>query len=706
MLGSNQMKIVRIFLGGSVTLLQGDGEKKGYRLAVVDTLISSMNSRKSAKELYLVKTFADLEHEAKPGGQQRLFNHYLTKDADIALFIFEGEIGPHSSEELDLALDNRHKWGHPLIYIYGKDIEPGSLLIQQLKKREMYFEPFYDSADLQKKIRHDLENRPRFRHRLFPRQEKRDDGRRITLNTHKALAFLASVISLIVLYYTIQFVRFRESSYPVQRVIHPTKERGLIFDEQGQLLSVSTDYYNLYLDCTQINERLWDWDKDKFTYALATIDPSKSKKEYENIILRGIAEKKKHLRLCSRIESSQLKILSNASTIGASRRLIIDAVLSPIYPFGDVARRTIGYINENGLGCGLELSYHDILNGKDGYETVYYYRDGSINTLPDHSFIGLLLRREQVYFPPQDGQDLNTTLNISIQVIADSLLRAKTEPNLAINGACFLLMDVHDGAIKTIVNLVRDPNSGRMMENWNVSIAYLLNPGSLFDPVLYASLLINNSIEQKDNGVLSKVKKLSDYSHSQSVFLANLDSLKLSQSYPFDLEGWAPPHILDGSAISTQSGKMSYGILITPLHLLSFYNTIANNGIYHYPYLVDYHSKSNHFDYAVMDSTLSASVKTFIKSPVNPHGYKNDKYHLLGQSSLNVIPTDKKNKVEYQPSFVGFFPEESPEYSIACMVYTEPTSPSSKYKDIPISVVSEFLKIFQQDDNVGVKNPL
>lgn len=161
------MKVIRIFLGGSIVLLQGDGERRGYRPTVVDPLISSLNSRKTAKELYVVKTFADLEHEAKPGGQQRLFNHYLTQEADIAVFILENEIGPHTSEELELALKSRHRWGHPLVYIYGKDVDKESLLIKQLNHRNLYFEPFYDSLDLQKKIRHDLENHPRFRRRVL-----------------------------------------------------------------------------------------------------------------------------------------------------------------------------------------------------------------------------------------------------------------------------------------------------------------------------------------------------------------------------------------------------------------------------------------------------------------------------------------------------------------------------------------------------------
>lgn len=39
------MKTIKIFLGGGVTLLEGDAHNVGYRPSVVDPAISKLNSR-------------------------------------------------------------------------------------------------------------------------------------------------------------------------------------------------------------------------------------------------------------------------------------------------------------------------------------------------------------------------------------------------------------------------------------------------------------------------------------------------------------------------------------------------------------------------------------------------------------------------------------------------------------------------------------
>ncbi len=692
------MKVVRIFLGGSIVLLQGDGERKGYRPTVVDPLISSLNSRKTAKELYVVKTFADLEHEAKPGGQQRLFNYYLTQETDIAVFILENEIGSHSSEELELALENRHKWGHPLVYIYGKDVDKDSLLIKQLKHRDLYFEPFYDSLDLQKKIRHDLDNHPRFQRRVFPRKESTETPPKKSFLLRIITIVALSLFALLALGAVMMGYYVKTTTFPVQKRLSPAKESGIIYDVSGEILSIPDTKYDLYLDCSLIDPRFWSWTKDEFTTALAAIS-LKRKEYFEDLIEKGINANNQYLHLCSNIESNLLRQLQYASSFASSRALIVELASASRHPFGTLAHRTIGTVRNEYSGYGLEYSYRDLLLGKDGYETVLYTKSGRMDTFWARTGLDYLYTKNHSCLLPEDGLDIHTTLNIRTQSVADSVLRKAVNPDRAIQGACLILMDVHRGAIRGIVNLNRN-REGEMREIWNVSIAYLLNPGSLFDPVVLASQLGSKTISEEDaKDILSGRKHLADFPVDAASFLKSLDRFHLSGSNePFDLVGWAAPRIPEDSPLSVGGGRISYNLLTTPLHLLSFYNTIASHGVYNPPYFVryvgDYDDEDNNHQGVSVMAGYSDKVADFLKSSANHHGYHNGRLHLVGQSSMNRIPSG--GKMEYQSSFVGFFPEENPKYSIACMLYTESTRSASNYDDLPKKVVCEFIESLER----------
>ena len=65
---------------------------------------------------------------------------------------------------------------------------------------------------------------------------------------------------------------------------------------------------------------------------------------------------------------------------------------------------------------------------------------------------------------------------------------------------------------------------------------------------------------------------------------------------------------------------------------------------------------------------------------------------------MNRIPSG--GKMEYQSSFVGFFPEDAPVYSVACMVYTGPTGQSHGYDDLSKKIACEFVREWQESESV------
>lgn len=151
------MKTIQIFLGGGVKLLHGENESiKGYRNAVIDPLISKLNSKEYTTNIFIIKDFSDLTRNVVKEKQQEVYNNYIVQDAQIALFIIDGKIGEITKEEIEVAVASTRKKRHPIVFIYGKNIKEDADILQYLKQKGIYFQHFYDNRDLAAKIESDL----------------------------------------------------------------------------------------------------------------------------------------------------------------------------------------------------------------------------------------------------------------------------------------------------------------------------------------------------------------------------------------------------------------------------------------------------------------------------------------------------------------------------------------------------------------------
>lgn len=150
------MKKIQIFLGGGVRLLHGDNaDLRGYRQEVIDPVISILNSQENAKQLFIAKDYTDLTRHVVNDRHQEVYNRYIRK-ARIALFVIDGSIGNITKEEIDTAVASAKKTRHPIVYIYGKDIEDNRNLLDYLNQEGIYYQHFYDKRDLADKIKTDL----------------------------------------------------------------------------------------------------------------------------------------------------------------------------------------------------------------------------------------------------------------------------------------------------------------------------------------------------------------------------------------------------------------------------------------------------------------------------------------------------------------------------------------------------------------------
>lgn len=562
----------------------------------------------------------------------------------------------------------------------------------------------------------------------------------------------------------------------VKRTVEPV--RGNIIDCNGRLLAMSYPIYDIHMDCTvmkaeygkmknrekgQMKEQEWMEKARLLSQGLAELVPGTNAEKMFSQIKEGRARGRKYLPVAKGVDRSTMLKIKDLPLYkeGANKGgMIVETRNVRKYPYGRLARRTIGFVRDNkGLpeeeikgNPGLEGRYDAILHGKDGREYLKQTDRGRVRNY-DSSYVRAV-----------DGKDLRTTLNIDYQDVADRALRERIDSLEDLNGACLVLMEVKTGAIRAMVNLSRDPNRGNSFEEiTNFAIGRRCEPGSVFKTVtllsvmsdgIYKSLdetiptnhgIVKNTKMKQDVHILDwerehKTKEISildgfkissnyvfgtlavqNYAANPRQYVEKIYSYGLGDSFDFDLEGLLTPLIPDPKSkmwSNTTLGTMGFGYATeeTPLHILTFYNAIANKGRMVKPYLVEDIEKAGTVTDRRGPSVLNASIcsraiaDTMTRALLSvteegtAHRLKNAKCKVAGKTGTSFATfengqySDAAGRRQYQGTFVGYFPAEDPQYSVICAVYSKPTRTSYQGGGIPASVIKTLVDYVYVND--------
>lgn len=523
-------------------------------------------------------------------------------------------------------------------------------------------------------------------------------------------------------------------------VIEP--DRGAIIGSDGKLLAMSTPMYQLYMDCTVLKsvfrgksnpdslERDWLSKAKAFSDGLAK-EVGGSAGDYYRMIVTGRKDGNRYMRLTADLDRGALLRLQKLPLMREGRYksgIIVNKRDSRQYPYGTLARRTIGYVkdnrNSNGNNhIGLEGKYDYALHGKEG--EIWLRPTDNRERIQNY---------DSTYVKPEDGLNVRTTLNITLQDIVDKAMRKQMAANPKINEGCAVIMDVKTGAIRSMVNLTKDPKDSSLNEVYNMAIGFAAEPGSVFKATTLMTVIedgfvkslddvipMNNGVipgypqdtHIKGNGEISVLRgfeissnyvfrylAVKNYNDNPKRFLDKLYMYKLGQAFDFDLKGLSEPYIpspdsKQWSATDLGSTAIGYSVKETPLHILTFYNAIANKGRMMKPYLVESIEKNGAVKTKKGPSVLNASIcskataDTMLRAmrAVTSEGtakrLKGAKLTVAGKTGTSRQVLSKEEIGKYGMSspyvtkdgsyhnlatFVGFFPAENPKYSaIVCM---------------------------------------
>ncbi len=488
--------------------------------------------------------------------------------------------------------------------------------------------------------------------------------------------------------------------------------RGNIYSDNGSLLATDLPFYKVAIDPTLAKKEVFDKGIDSLSRFLAKYYKDKSPDDYKQMMKDARSLDRHYIIINRKQINYQTKKMMSAWPIFREGRykggVIFEKIDVRYRPFSNLSRRTVGFVNEEGKGVGLEYSFNDALAGQNGEALFQKISGGTWKPVFDGNNV-----------KAQDGLDIQTTLDINLQDVAEtSLYRAMEEHNA--DEGTVAVMEVATGHIKAMSNLSKD-GSGAYTEKFNHAVGGLVEPGSTFKLVTMMALLEDTNIELTDSiktgkgeytfyrkkvrdheeggyGTIS-IKKAFEVSSNIAMaklvdkhfgtkpekFLDHVDKLKLSKPLGLQLTGEAYPKITrpkdkDWSGITLPWMAYGYGFEITPLHTLTLYNAVANNGKMIKPIFVTSIKQADQatkeFETEILNDKICSSktlgqLKILLEGVVENGTAKNLKsadYRIAGKTGTAQILEDGHYTKKVITSFVGYFPAHAPKYTILVLI--------------------------------------
>ena len=216
-------------------------------------------------------------------------------------------------------------------------------------------------------------------------------------------------------------------------------DRGTIYDASGNILAISSTAETIFLSPKEINDALNDeknpvtWTKETLAGALADIlDVSE-----EGILKKMARTNSMYEVLKYRVEEDVANEVRQYINDHKVKGVFLTTDAKRYYPYSDLASHVIGFVGTDYTGLyGLEAEYDKELQGKSGL----------VVTAKDNKQNDMLFEYSQ-YFDPEDGDQLQVTLEATVQYYLQKGMEDMCDAFSPANGATGIVMDVRNGGI-------------------------------------------------------------------------------------------------------------------------------------------------------------------------------------------------------------------------------------------------------------------
>lgn len=532
----------------------------------------------------------------------------------------------------------------------------------------------------------------------------------LTQERLRIVSLLIPVIFLILitrLFYW-QIIRGPEMKAKASRqhetIITLKARRGNILDTEGGILAGSKNLYHLFVYKPQLkiseNELV-----DRLLKHLQKTDQASTEAELKQFVETRVGLKSNWVSIKHYLTPEEKESLENEKITG----LGFEDEFVRFYPEASMSAHLLGFVGQDMAGqeqgyFGLEGFFDRWLKG----------REGKIRTERDASGNPILIGNYQFYHA-SEGKSIQTTIDRKIQYISEQLLREGIEKYQASAGNVIIL-ESRTGKVRAMAAFPNyDPNNFSQFPGVyykNPMVGDLFEPGSIFK-VLVMAAGFNEKVVTPETicDICSGPVNIGKYSirtwdetyrenssmtdvivHSDNtgmVFVARklggekfaqyLESFGFGRKSGIQLQDEVSGNIVrDGKnyrEIDLATNSFGQGIAVTPIQMISAVNAIASGGYYLKPTIVDSEVSDG---VKILEPEAVSLITEVMKQAVENGEAKWSKpkgLSVAGKTGTAQIPIEG----HYDPdktiaSFVGFFPSNSPKYTMIVSLREPKTS--------------------------------
>ncbi|GAB3571506.1 penicillin-binding protein [Hymenobacter daeguensis] len=537
--------------------------------------------------------------------------------------------------------------------------------------------------------------------------------------TRVRLAFLGVAVFSCAIFWKATKIQFQEGAKwraleQERRISYQSvpATRGNIYSDNESIMATSLPFYRVAWDPGVVEDGVFKTGVDSLAWHLSHFFQDRSVQEYKRRLTNARTARQRYIRLNSRQINFQEKKMMAHWPVFRERRnrggAIFEKVDKRFRPFGGLAQRTIGFVNEDHHGAGLEYTFEQSLAGKPG-EALFERVPGGVKPVYDGTEI-----------KPLPGYDVKTTLDINLQDVAENALYKSLVDNNAQYG-CVILMEVATGEIKAVANLGK-ASDDTYKEDYNYAFADQgrTEPGSTFklasmmalfearpevslddmvdtgngrmyvggavksDSHGYGRITVQQVFEKSSNiGVAKLVDKY--FSGNPTEYTDYLKKFGLDKPLGFQMAGEAVPYVKDPkdrswSRTSLTTMSIGYELKLAPLQTLAMYNAVANGGVKVQPMIVReikqadqvlLHNETKVLNPKICSDATLAKLKSMMEGVViagTARSIRPKDYGIAGKTGTAWKFKNGQYTKTYSTSFCGYFPTDKPKYSCIVVV--------------------------------------
>lgn len=535
--------------------------------------------------------------------------------------------------------------------------------------------------------------------------------------------FLVAIVFRVVNLQYVQGEKYRDLATELtikQDTVYANK--GNVYAADGNLLATSMSKFTIRMDVVAVDKNTFEKEVKNLSRALANM-LGNSSNYYERKLRNAKRVNNRYLLIARNIGYNDYLKMKKFPIfkLGVYRGgFIAEHKTVREHPIGKIAERTIGYDDFRGE-AGIEGAFADFMQGTNGLRWKQKIAKNQWKPISDVN------EKE-----PIDGFDVITTIDVNIQDITHHALLRQLE-NFEADHGCAVVMETSSGEIKAISNLGRT-SKGTYYEKRNYAVWESHEPGSTFklaslmaaldDKVIDTSTVVDTEkgkifihrkkVEDSRRGGYGEISAARVFEVSSNVgivklirkyyddqpekFIQKLENYGFTKPVGFQIKGEGIPRVptpksKSWSKISLEWMSWGYGVSVTPMQTLMFYNAVANNGVMIKPRFVKELRKQEKtyklFEKEIVNPKIASQetlekIKKVMENVVvkgTADNIYSSNFSMAGKTGTakKFIPRTKNDKGEweggyysterYVASFAGFFPADNPKYSCIVVIH-------------------------------------